>query len=95
MPKKRSKKEHTGLNAVKFGLALGILGALCVFLTTALGSIGLFENYVDLSAKWLYSVYGFIGYRLSFVGAILGAIYSFIDCFIIGWVFATIYNKLL
>ena len=80
------------LNALKFGLAGGIITGLCVLLTT------LFISLTGQGAQWfalLEDIYGFLGYDTTLFGAILGAIYGFIDGFIFTWIFALIYNKLL
>ncbi len=90
---KRRIMANNKLDAVKFGLAGGIVAGLCVFITTLLALIS-----TGYAASWtsaISSVYGFLGYNISFVGAILGAIYAFIDGFILTWIFALIYNKLL
>ena len=80
------------LNAVKFGLAGGIVTGICIFITTLMTAIwGWFPVYTNV----IVDVYGFLGYNASFLGAILGAIYGFIDGFIAVGVFAWIYNKLL
>ena len=49
------------LNAVKFGLAGGIVTALCIFLTILAGIAGVFTEYVNLSMSWLEAIYGFVG----------------------------------
>ena len=80
------------LNAVKFGLAGGIVTGLCVLLTT------IYALVTGQGLVWivlLNSIYGFLGYDVSILGAILGAVYSFVDGFILTWMFALIYNKLL
>jgi len=79
------------LNAVKFGLAGGIVAGLCVFITTLMTAIfGWFPMYTSI----VIDLYGMLGYKASFLGAILGAIYAFVDGFIFVGVFAWIYNKL-
>lgn len=88
--------KEQSLNPVKFGLAAGILTAICVFFTVIFGMLGWFSAYADLSMQWLIAIYGFLGVRgLNFVSAVLGAIYGFIDMFIGCAVFAWLYNKLL
>ena len=79
------------LNTLKFGLAGGIAAAICVAFTTILGIFGFFPEYNSL----IVSIYGFLGYSISWLGVLLGAIYSFIDGFIFVGIFAWIYNKLL
>ena len=80
------------LNAVKFGLAGGITTAICLFLVTIMAMMK--PEYGVEFYGLLESIYGFIGYDISFLGAVLGAIYGFIDMFIFTWIFALIYNKL-
>jgi len=79
------------LNALKFGLAGGITAGICVALTTILGIFELFPEYNSL----IVSIYGFLGYSISWLGVLLGAIYGFLDGFILVIIFAWIYNKLL
>jgi len=84
--------KYPGLSVGKFGLAGGIVTGLCVLITTILAI------YSGIGTAWgaaLIDIYGFLGYNISWLGAILGAIYGFIDGFILTWVFALIYNKLL
>ena len=80
------------LNAVKFGLAGGIITAICVFLTVVAALI--WTGYASSWTSALVSIYGPFGFSVSFWGAILGAVYAFIDGFILTWIFAWIYNKL-
>jgi hypothetical protein len=79
------------LNAIKFGIAGGIVCAICVMITTLAGIYGYFTEYNSL----IISIYGFLGYTISWVGIFIGAIYAFIDGFIATWLFAFIYNKLI
>ncbi len=44
---------------------------------------------------FLNNLYGSLGYSVSLMGAILGAFYIGIDTFILTYLFAWIYNKLL
>ncbi|MBU4308517.1 MAG: hypothetical protein KJ566_01860 [Nanoarchaeota archaeon] len=93
MVKKKIKKEKAGkLDAGKLGLASGILFAACVFLMTLSAT---WIGYGQHCALSIQDIYGFLGYSISFVGAILGAVYAFIDGFIFAWLLASIYNKLL
>jgi len=78
-------------NALKFGIAGGITTGICVAFTTILGIYGFFPEYNNL----IVSIYGFLGYSISGVGVFLGAIYGFIDGFLLTAIFAWIYNKLL
>ncbi len=92
MAKKKVQKTKAGkLDAGKLGLASGFLCAAYVFLMTLLAT------WIGYGQHWVLSiqdVYGFLGYSMSFVGAILGAIYAFIDGFVFVWLLALIYNKL-
>ena len=79
------------LKSIEFGLAGGLITAICILAITIL---------VDLTGQGLafyiliYSMYGSLGYNTSVLGIVLGAFYGFIDGFIITWLFAVIYNKL-
>jgi len=84
-----AKQNLLKLNSVKFGLAGGILSALCVLLIT------LFADYFPMCANLILEAYGRFGYSLRGGGIILGIGYGFIDGFILTWVFALIYNKLI
>lgn len=79
------------LNALKFGIAGGIATAICIAFTTILGIFGFFQEYNNL----IVSIYGFLGYSISWPGVLLGAIYGFMDGFVLTAIFAWIYNKLL
>ena len=83
--------KYAKLNATKFGLAAGIITAICVFLTTIAGIYGYCAECTNL----LTSTYGAFGYSVTIFGSILGAVYGFIDMFIAVWIFALIYNKLI
>lgn len=79
------------LDAVKFGLAGGIISALCVALSTILGIFG----YYPIHNSMIMEMYGMFGYSASWLGVLVGTIYGFIDGFILVWLFALIYNKLI
>lgn len=83
--------KYAKLNATKFGLAAGIITALCVFITTIASIYGYCTECTDL----LMGVYGALGYSVTLLGSVIGAIYGFIDMFIAVWIFALIYNKLI
>ena len=85
------KIKKASVNAMKFGLAGGILSAICVILATIAGIFGMFPMYNSL----IVDVYGVFGYSISGVGIVLGAVYGFVDGFVLVWIFALIYNKLL
>ena len=86
------KPKEAKLNAVKFGLAGGITTAICVLFTSLLVWI----NYAPMWVALITDIYGSFGYdATTFFGTVLGVIYSFIDGFLLTWIFALIYNKLL
>lgn len=77
------------LDAVNFGLALGTVCAIYMFL------LGLSAGFLDWGNEWvtfISSVY--VGYGATVVGSLIGAVWGFIDGFIGGYVFAWIYNRL-
>ena len=80
----------TKLNTIKFGLAGGIVTAICIALTTIAGIF----NYCPECTNLITGIYGNFGYSVSWLGVLLGAIYGFIDMFIGTFAFAWIYNKL-
>jgi hypothetical protein len=82
------------LNPVKLGIACGIVSALVVAITTIAGIFGIMGGFPAWNGL-IEDIYGSLGYSVSSLGVILGAIYAFIDGFIMTWVFALIYNKLL
>ena len=82
------------LNATKFGLAAGIVTAICVALTTLVGMYGFMGGFALWNAL-ITDIYGALGFSVSWTGVFLGAIYGFIDGFIATWIFVAIYNKLL
>ncbi len=87
--------KYLKLNSVKFGLAWGIVAAICVFLTTLLALTSYFQSYTQLATTWLIAIYGGFGYSVGGIGAVLGAVYAGIDTFAASWIFALIYNNLL
>ena len=78
------------LDAVKFGIAFGIIYALIFFvyaLVAALFGVG------GEMIKLIGSLY--LGVSASFLGAIAGAIWGFAIGFFFFWLGAEIYNRLL
>jgi tetrahydromethanopterin S-methyltransferase subunit G len=69
-----------------FGLALGILWGVSIFLATICVMIIGGGNTLALLQKFYF------GYDISFIGAILGLIYGFVHGFIWGWLFALLCN---
>jgi hypothetical protein len=97
MAKKRKKGCSTcspncfcGLNPAKFGLALGILCGLAMFIA---GLAATYAGYGTEIVSLIGSVY--IGYDINLVGSIVGGIWGFLDGLIGGFIFAWLYNKLL
>jgi hypothetical protein len=85
------KTQGAKLNAVKFGVAAGIMGAIFILVMSLMAV----ANQGLLWVALIMNAYGGLGYNITFFGTILGMIYSFIDCFIVAWIFALIYNKLI
>lgn len=88
--RRRMVRRFARLNPVGFGIGWGIIGALFVALTTVAALFG----YFPMTTSLLVDIYGYFGYSISGLGILLGAIYGFVDCFIIGALFAAIYNAL-
>lgn len=78
------------IDALKFGLAAGILWAVFLFVLTF---IGMGTGYAAGFLQPLSSVYP--GYQLSASGAFFGLIDAFIDAFVGFWLLIKIYNALL
>jgi hypothetical protein len=77
------------LNQKALGLSLGIMCAVSVAL------ISIIANGFDIWVEGVKTVSQFyIGYDITFTGALIGAVYGFVDGFIGGWVIAWLYNKL-
>ena len=83
----------TKLNALKFGLAGGIITVICVFFTGLATLIG--PGFFPSLTNFFTQIYGIFGLQANIFVVILTSILSFIDGFIITWIFALIYNKLL
>jgi hypothetical protein len=77
------------LNAVKFGLALGISFALYFFLLVLMA---MYFNWGNAIVELLGSFY--IGVDVSWTGALLAIPWTFVDFFIGGFIIAWIYNML-
>ena len=75
------------LSVKALGLAFGIFWAICIFLLGILGMFGFGTTFIDLISR----VY--LGYKISVIGAIIGAIWGFIDAFVCGAILAWFYNK--
>jgi hypothetical protein len=77
------------LDAIKFGLTLGIVWAGCVL---CLGIISIWGWGAGM-VKGIGSLY--IGYGAGIGGAVIGMLWAFVDAGIGGLIVALIYNKLL
>jgi len=80
------------LHAAKFGVAGGLTTVICMFLTGLAVLIG--PGFVPSLANFFAQIYGIFGLQVNIFSVILISILSFIDGFIITWIFALIYNKL-
>jgi len=80
------------LNALKFGFAGGKVTGLMVALSTIAGIYGVMGGFPLFNAL-IADIYGTLGYTVSWLGVLLGAIYGFIDGFIFFGLMAWIYNK--
>lgn len=78
------------LNVQAFALALAILFAIGMFLLALVAwRFGLGASWVELCGEFHK------GYSATMQGAVLGAVWGFIDGLAVGAVFAYLYNKLL
>jgi hypothetical protein len=68
------------------GIAIGVLWAIYVFFAGIFAMFGWGAALVDTLASF------YIGYGASILGAIIGAIWAFIDGFVAGAIIAWIYN---
>ena len=69
------------------GIAIGVVWAIYVFCVGITAIFGWGASLVDV----LGSLY--IGYGASFLGAIVGAIWAFVDGLIAGFIIAWVYNR--
>jgi len=76
------------LGVISFGLALGITAALIVFM---IGVATAFFGWGILVVQVLSTL--LIGYEPSFIGAIAGAVWAFVDGFVAGTLMAWLYNR--
>jgi len=77
------------LDALRFGLTLGIVWALCVVSLGLMSSIGWGSGLV----KGIGSLY--LGYQDSASGLLIGAVWAFFDAGIGGTIVAVLYNWLI
>ena len=85
---RRWRSASAPLGVVSFGLALGTTAALVVFL---IGVTTAFFGWGILVVQVLSTL--LIGYEPSFVGAVAGAVWAFVDGFIAGMFLAWLYNR--
>ena len=76
------------LNVKAFGLAVGIVWSVGMFV---LGIIAMAFGWGGKFVEILSSLY--IGYKATFLGSIIGAVWGFIDAGIGGIIVAWLYNK--
>lgn len=86
-----AKNQYLKINSIKLGLAAGIIGAVLTFLTTITGIYGSSQaaNFMALT------FWGTFGYTVSWAGAFIGLVLGFIYAFVLVWIAAVIYNKLI
>jgi hypothetical protein len=77
------------VNAKNAGLAGGILWGIVMLLSTL---ISLWTGWAGSFLVVMSSVYP--GYAVTYVGAVVGALYGFLDAFVGLFLLAWIYNKL-
>lgn len=78
------------LNALRFGLAAGILWSCYMLLYTI---IAMYTGHATALMELMANIYP--GYSISWSGAVFGMIFGFLDGFIGLSLLAWIYNKLL
>ena len=71
--------------------ATAITSATSLFATTLV----LISPDLPTITPFLQALYGPLGYSISLGGSLLGALYVGIDTFILTWLFAQLYNRLL
>ena len=75
------------LNKTALGLSIGILWGVSVFLATLwIFWRGGGEHLVLLNKFYL-------GYSVTYLGALVGLVYGFVDGFIGGWILAWLHNR--
>jgi len=80
------------LNGKAFALAAAILSGVASFLLTLLSVLtGFAEDFFDIIAPFHP---GYSPYKHSFIGALISGIWMFIYGYILGAVFALLYNSL-
>ena len=77
------------LNSIAFGLAVGIIWAVFLFL---LAILAMYANWGNAWVELIGSVY--LGVNVSWTGALLALPWAFVDGFIGAFLVAWLYNKL-
>ena len=85
------KKQYLKLNSIKLGLSAGIIVAVLTFLSTLTGVYGSSKTANVLTSTF----WGSLGYNVSLGGAFIGLIIGFVYAFILIYLTAIIYNKLI
>jgi len=88
------KEGYSKINKVKFALAAAIIMAAFILILTLIAVIEPFGHHPQITSLFS-TVYGGIGYSVTYLGALIGAAYVFVDTFILMWIFAWLYNKLI
>lgn len=77
------------VNALSFGIVTGLVGGLALFVATnwlVLKGGDHVGPHLSLLGQF------FIGYRVTFVGSLVGFAYAFVSCLALGYAGARIYN---
>lgn len=81
---------YSEFNPLMFGLSLGFVGAALSLIVSLLSLVT--KTYAFDTIYVLKSIFPY--YSISATGILLGAAYSFASCFLLGFVFALLYNRL-
>ncbi|HWO41816.1 MAG TPA: hypothetical protein VNO43_08450 [Candidatus Eisenbacteria bacterium] len=79
------------LNAIVHGVVIGLMAGLCVFIATnwlVLKGGAVVGPHLALLGQF------FIGYRVTFLGSLIGFAYAFVCGFLLGYFVASLYNWL-
>ena len=85
------EKAVARLNGKLLGMVLGVLFAVGLFLAT---NFLVIKGGTDVGAHLKLLGQYFPGYRVTFLGSLLGAAYAFVVGFIIGNILGTVYNRI-
>jgi len=77
------------MNAVVMGIVLGVLAGAVLFMMTV---VLLIKGGEDVGAHLKLIGQFFPGYKVTFIGAVIGFVYAFVCAFVIGWVGCKLYN---